>query len=349
MGMDLDDFRSILGTSGVDIWTFIETAITVASLDNGSELKDQRDRIIGRLYADVAPVCRNCDVDRQRSTGFKSKPVLLENRRERESSHEHESKGISPMTPVFADADAHDSDERDARLNHAVDDEQTRIIAIKEQIEDPHQSEDSIVDLLQSLADMDITFSALKETDIGRHVNRLRKHPSNDVRRLVKQLVRKWKELVDEWVRLNNPGELESSPLIADGDSPQRGVPKNQQNGHRQVPDFGYSPNPHNGGSSGSSEQEPKAKIAPRREPPPKPYQNAAASLSSSAPPPNRQREVAIDSDRLASARKRLQENYQEAQNARKQRTVQMMDIHEIPKPRNAYFAKSKSDFHGRH
>ena len=87
-----------------------------------------------------------------------------------------------------------------------------------------HQPEDSIVDLLQTLADMDITFKALKvnypsilcfkiffsflfflpkfvfrssfvlgilqETDIGRHVNQLRKHPSNDVRRLVKHLVR---------------------------------------------------------------------------------------------------------------------------------------------------------------
>ncbi|QHN96717.1 putative mediator of RNA polymerase II transcription subunit 26c [Arachis hypogaea] len=46
--------------------------------------------------------------------------------------------------------------------------------------------------------------SILKETDIGRHVNRLQKHSSNDVRRLVKLL--KWKEIVDEWVRLNQPG-----------------------------------------------------------------------------------------------------------------------------------------------
>ncbi|XLR61528.1 hypothetical protein S83_012200, partial [Arachis hypogaea] len=44
------------------------------------------------------------------------------------------------------------------------------------------------------------------ETDIGRHVNRLRKHSSNGIRRLVKLLVRKWKEIVDEWVRLNQPG-----------------------------------------------------------------------------------------------------------------------------------------------
>ncbi|KAI8025277.1 hypothetical protein LOK49_LG02G02990 [Camellia lanceoleosa] len=69
------------------------------------------------------------------------------------------------------------------------DDEETRILNIKEQCEDPDQFENFLVELLQSVADMDITFKALKETDIGRHVNRLWKNPSNDVRRLVKQLV----------------------------------------------------------------------------------------------------------------------------------------------------------------
>ncbi|XP_072068319.1 probable mediator of RNA polymerase II transcription subunit 26c isoform X2 [Arachis hypogaea] len=72
--------------------------------------------------------------------------------------------------------------------------------------------------------------SILKETDIGRHVNRLRKHSSNDVRRLVKLLVRKWKEIVVEWVRLNQPGGTAS--LMADGDSPPL---KTTQNGHHRV------------------------------------------------------------------------------------------------------------------
>ncbi|VVB07406.1 unnamed protein product [Arabis nemorensis] len=51
-------------------------------------------------------------------------------------------------------------------------------------------SEEALVELLQNLEDMDITFQALQETDIGRHVNRVRKHPSNNVRRLAKQLVK---------------------------------------------------------------------------------------------------------------------------------------------------------------
>jgi hypothetical protein len=52
-----------------------------------------------------------------------------------------------------------------------------------------------------------------------------------------------------------------------------------------------------------------------------------------------------LDLDRLDSARKRLQENYQEAQNAKKQRTIQVMDINDIPKPknRNALIRKSGS------
>ncbi|KAL7215180.1 hypothetical protein ACSBR1_027358 [Camellia fascicularis] len=113
--------------------------------------------------------------------------------------------------------------------------------------------------------DMDITFKALKETNIGRHVNRLWKNPSNDVRRLVKQLVRKWKDL---------------------------------------VPDFAYSPNPHNG-SSGSdknnSEPEPKAKVVPRRDAPPAKLTHSIP-LAASAPPRKRQQDL----ERLASTRKRF-------------------------------------------
>ncbi|WRX08394.1 Transcription factor IIS [Theobroma cacao] len=308
--------------------------------------------------------CRNCDFG-ERPSDYEVKADL-----KRESSHEDKRRGGSPNAPQSDNGD----DELDP-YGGLFDDEQKKILEIKEHLEEPHQSEDSLIDLLQSLADMDITFQALKETDIGRHVNKLRKHSSNDVRRLVKQLVRKWKEIVDEWVRLNQPGELESSALM---DSPQQKPP---QNGYHQVPDFAYSPNPHNG-SSGSdknnSEPERKPKpIPPRNEPPPKPTYSAPVLQ-------NRQREQKesnFDSERLASARKRLQENYKEAENgliftfvpltifcsfvlilivfdlafcvlfeAKRQRTIQVMDIHELPKPKNAFFGKNKGgSSQGRH
>ena len=74
----------------------------------------------------------------------------------------------------------------------------------------------------------------MKNTEIGRHVTKLRKHSSSEVRRLVKIVIRsvqnkkkisqefqkqyycncisdcrKWKETVDEWVKQNTPIEEE--------------------------------------------------------------------------------------------------------------------------------------------
>nr|GEZ66037.1 probable mediator of RNA polymerase II transcription subunit 26c [Tanacetum cinerariifolium] len=254
-----------------------------------------------------------------------------------------------PLTPQSAHQDDDDP----------YDDEQTKILRIKQQLEDPHQSDDAVVDLLQTLADMDLTFKGLKETDIGRHVNRLRKHQSSEVRLLVKHLVRKWKELVDEWVGSNNTNnDHQRASSLTDGDSPLlQNVPRKAQNVDQQGPDFGYSPNPHNWSESPSAdrintelEYRPKS-VVPKRETSSRPVMQSSSSMapSASVPQSRPRKEQNIDPDRLASARKRLQENYQEAQNAKKQRTIQVMDIHEIPKPKNGFIAKNKGNFQGRH
>ncbi|XP_019199841.1 PREDICTED: probable mediator of RNA polymerase II transcription subunit 26c isoform X2 [Ipomoea nil] len=337
--MDLDEFRVILSDSKVDVWTLIHTAIDVASSDYITEFKDRRGGIVEKLFSVPCPNCNTHFIPNQ-LTNYNTNTNV-----ERENSK-------SPLSP---DPNHHSNDNNDEKgrgeedadpYGGLFDDEQTKILEIKEQLEDPEQSEDSVVELLQSLADMDITFQALKETDIGRHVNRLRKHPSNEVRRLVKQLVRKWKETVDKWVKLNQSEQ--TSPNLIDGDSPQQNLLKNQQNGHPQVPDFGYSPNPQNGSSCSdrnNSDPEQKPKSVPRNEAPPRSLQSAPKPAS--APPPSRPpRESTIDMEKLNSARRRLQENYQEAQNAKKQRTVQVMDIHEIPKPKNAFIAKNKGRNH---
>ncbi|XP_050207171.1 probable mediator of RNA polymerase II transcription subunit 26c [Mercurialis annua] len=358
--MDVDDFRSILDSSGVDVWTFINTAISVASLDFGDELKHRRDKIVEMLYASSGS-CRNCDFEVGRiDHGGLIKDV-------KGGGGGGSGSGGSPLaTPLRSnhgdedDVDVvNDDDEEEDDMDPYAglfDDEQKKIFEIKQNLEDPDQPDDYVVDLLQNLADMDITFKALKETDIGRHVNQLRKHPSNDVRRLVKQLVRKWKDIVDEWVKLNPQREHASSGLMADGDSPQ---PKLSQNGHHQVPDFAYSPNPHNG-SSGSdkynSEPERKPKPVPRKETPSRPLQRSTPVSSPALHNVQRQREPQrpskFDSDKLDSARKRLQASYKEAENAKKQRTIQVMDIHDIPKPKNknTFFAKNKGGgSQGRH
>lgn len=339
--MDLDEFRSILLNSGANVWEIIDAAVTLAVTDYAGELKRRRDGIVERLYAQR---CNDCDVNRIEQRQMND--VVLNDTTEVQVDRRG-----SPLTPQSVPVED-EEDDLDP-YGGLFDDEQARVLKIKEQLEDPHQNDEDVIELLQTLADMDLTFTGLKETDIGRHVNRLRKHPSNEVRSLVKQLVRKWKELVDEWVGSKNSAHAD------DGDSPPlQNVSRNAQNGHHQVPDFGYSPNPHNG-SSGSerNNSEPEQqrtkpvvskKVAPSR-PAPQSRPAMVASGSSSAPQNRANKEQSIDLDRLASARKRLQENYQEAQNAKKQRTIQVMDIHEIPKPRNGYIAKNKGNFQGRH
>ncbi|CAM8884005.1 unnamed protein product [Rhodiola kirilowii] len=342
--MDCDDFRSMLESSGIHVWEFIDTAITVASMDYGDELKRRRDSIVEKLYNGLASRCRNCDaVDRGAGAGGDDSSKFVEN--------EVFGGSRSPLGSLERDEYEDDDQNGGQDLQHGsgVDDEQVRILDIKDQLEDVDQSEEAVVDLLQSLADMDITFKALKETDIGRHVNRLRKHPSNEVRRLVKHLVRKWKDLVDEWVRVNSKaGEVAASHLI-EGDSPHQ---KFAQNGHHQAPDFGYSPNPHNG-SSGSDknnvEQEFKSRSISGQGTPP--TQRVPPNHVPPYTPPNKSKftDDPLEAERLASARKRLQANYKDAENAKKQRTIQMMDLHEIPKPKNknTFFGKNKGGSHG--
>ncbi|XP_074302610.1 putative mediator of RNA polymerase II transcription subunit 26c [Silene latifolia] len=339
--MDLDDVRRILFNSEIDIWSLIDSAIKVASLDYGDQLIAHRDSIVAKLYSN----CPNCDtetrVETSNANGFMSNASVMA---VFGTAEEEDKEAV-----MVKEKEEHHQKELEQRVVDEDDefeyDEEKRIFSIKEQLEDPKQTEDSLVDLLQTLADIDITFKALKETDIGRHVNRLRKHPSNDVRQLVKLLVRKWKDLVDEWVRANTSSGVHcSSNLIADGDSPQQNISKNHPSGHHnQVPDFGYSPNPHNG-SSGSDKSEYKPKAFSAHTPPP---QRAPPAKQTPALQPNRQKQVAADPDRLASARKRLQENYQEAQNAKKQRTMQVLDIHELPKgkAKNSFFGRNKGGF----
>ncbi|KAI4365501.1 hypothetical protein MLD38_021481 [Melastoma candidum] len=356
--MDLDDFRTVLESSGVDVWTFIDTAITVASMDCSDELRYRRDGIVERLFAATLPAakCRNCEIGGSGGVIAARKPnghlvqsldqqqghssARDSNLEDREKVlHGKVNRSSLPSTPESGDR----NDEPDP-FGGLFDDEQKSVLEIKAQLEDQDQPEDSLVELLQTLADMDITFQALQETDIGRHVNRFRKHSSNEVRQLVKHLVRKWKATVDEWVNINQPGEVGSATLLgADGDSPQQKI---SQNGYSKASNFGHSPNPQNG-SSGSernySEPEVRMKPTVRRETPPKPAAVHSVSASSSQNRPGQQKENGFDLDKLASARKRLQANYKEAANAKKQRTIQVMDIHDIPKPKNAYFAKNKA------
>nr|CAB3463165.1 unnamed protein product [Digitaria exilis] len=330
---------------GGDVWDLVDAALAAVARDSPDELRARRDGIIERLYAGGR--CRNCD----------SPPSPAQPRKTNETVASVAAPAAAfPASPdEEVDVDGLGEDEADAGV-------ESKILAIRDFLEDPDQSEDEMVSLLQNLADMDITYKSLQETDIGRHVNALRKHPSGEVRQLVKLLVRKWKEIVDDWVRLHNSAGDGGSSIISDGDSPDKVQPKYHQN--TPASDFKYSPSPqrHNGFSSERSVNHNlvDSTMEKRRTSPAPAYHNTKqnsnsnySTASSSVPARimREQKDTLLDSEKLDSARKRLQENYQEAQNAKKQRTIQVMDIHDIPKPknRNTFIRKSGGGLPARH
>ncbi|XP_073032072.1 probable mediator of RNA polymerase II transcription subunit 26c isoform X2 [Primulina eburnea] len=264
--MDLDEFRSLVVDSGLDVWTWIDMAISLASADHEKELMNRRDGIIQKLYAPLFSRCQNCDNQFFRGPQCNvTEPVNNETQEEKmESKNEVE------------------EEEDDIQLRE--------ILEIKNLLDSSTQSEGSLAALLQRLAAKNITFKELKETDIGRQVTRLRKHSSDEVRRLVKVLVRKWKDTVDEWVRLNVTEE-EITQFSDDKKSPPRQAQlKNSiQN----------------------------AEMVPHEE-----AQNGSVSYCSTPPYKEKVKDNQIESDKLyASSAKRLHGNQEETRTEDKEQS----------------------------
>ena len=137
--MDIDDFRTVLESSGVDVWTFIETAISVASMDYGSELKRRRDGIVERLYAATASFqsrCQNCDED----DGDNGNAVNLNRRQQNSNSIGNEAKTTTAVATTAAAAVTDDDGSEDLDPYCGLfEDQQKRILEIKEHLEYPQQ------------------------------------------------------------------------------------------------------------------------------------------------------------------------------------------------------------------
>ncbi|KAF8726259.1 hypothetical protein HU200_019716 [Digitaria exilis] len=371
---------------GGDVWDLVDAALAAVARDSPDELRARRDGIIERLYAGGR--CRNCD----------SPPSPAQPRKTNETVASVAAPAAAfPASPdEEVDVDGLGEDEADAGV-------ESKILAIRDFLEDPDQ-----------------------ETDIGRHVNALRKHPSGEVRQLVKLLVRKWKEIVDDWVRLHNSaGDGGSSIISMAPFTVALCLATKLLDSFAFAGNFIFDSwwqvmvthliksNPNtikilrlqtsNGFSSERSVNHNlvDSTMEKRRTSPAPAYHNTKqnsnsnySTASSSVPARimREQKDTLLDSEKLDSARKRLQENYQEAQNgnvstyihasntrilsttirsdiythvlnffctlrvyilfsAKKQRTIQVMDIHDIPKPknRNTFIRKSGGGLPARH
>ncbi|KAJ6817199.1 putative mediator of RNA polymerase II transcription subunit 26c [Iris pallida] len=288
--MDRDDLKSMLLSAGVSLWTLIETAIGVAAAEHGPELMARRDGLVERLYA-AAPAPYLAEPEGARSGGG--------------SPFGKAFRSGSPTTPP--------SSEGQDKEVEIEEEEKMMLLSIKDSLEEPNQSDEEIFRLLQKLVSTDVTCEALQQTQIGRHVYKMRKHGSCEVRVLAKILVSKWRKTVDEWVKIN-PENSSPPANITDGDSPRQiAQGRSNHNGHRAC-DFSYSRNPHSvinylNYSKVKEEKEclldsEKLALARRR-------------LQENYQKVKEEKECLLDSEKLALARRRLQENYQRGSRGR--------------------------------
>jgi hypothetical protein len=139
--MDIDDFRCLFESSGVDIWAVIDMALTVASTEFSEEFKARRDQIAARLYASTTSRCQNCDGSSDGgeaarpsggASGIRSKPQHKSPKpfkAEADESHEREDK--SPD-----DEDEEEGPQKNkAESDHVVEE----VLRIKELLDDSYQ------------------------------------------------------------------------------------------------------------------------------------------------------------------------------------------------------------------
>ncbi|KAI5079790.1 hypothetical protein GOP47_0005269 [Adiantum capillus-veneris] len=253
----MERWRSFFAQAEADLWTIIHQAILLAAADFPAEFKHRRCEIAEALFARrPCPSPRTRSVDATvisgsvitNSTGDGEKKVPYEAcwKEDNDLRNFDASQGevkvadtlfYGTMTkPSAAERHSRSNDkviELDTCLRSSKDiPEAARGLAmdsivlqnvsmIKDQIMgSANQSEDGLLRSLHALEHLDITVDTLKATEIGREINKFRKHPSGPVRNLVKQLVRSWKGMVDEWVK---NAEI-SQPLSASGDIANREV-----------------------------------------------------------------------------------------------------------------------------
>lgn len=219
-------WRKFLNGAGADIWTVIDNVLDIAATDYPHELRIRRDGFVEKLFAHPALLSK--------SNGCL--PVVACH----DVEEAHDDKGVDPpdydydhvRTELSDDEDrlvnsTEEYDEAEA-LNDAMEEEARQtleVLRVKDILAYSSQDESAILTALRTLEDMHISVEALKQTEIGKEVNALRKHPSKRVRSLAKDLVRSWKDLVDEWVKSAGDVAAAAAADSAGVDNGEEGLP----------------------------------------------------------------------------------------------------------------------------
>ncbi|KAI3990035.1 hypothetical protein MKX01_013521 [Papaver californicum] len=284
----------------------------------------------------------------------------------------------------YDDSINHECDEMEMNRNDPFCESQTveEVLKIKQVILDSqNKSEEELLEAMRRLQMMIISMDTLKVTAIGKAVNDIRKHSSKQISRLARTLIEGWKLMVDMWMSANGEAiaagkiSLDSgnSSVMDEGKAPSS-PPKEKATGdgnlrnrpnevwYKCIPTMQrkITPNskplqPHQANVFTTEKNEPKVA---RKETEtgmmtitPSDGTKLCNNLSlverhqnlSLSGRKNDMDEISVQM-KLEASRKRLHDAYQQAENAKKQRTIRVMDLKDLPlkSPGNGKFSHTK-------
>ncbi|GKV45175.1 hypothetical protein SLEP1_g52286 [Rubroshorea leprosula] len=217
----LDHWRNFFRSANVSIFEIIDHAISVAGTDHPEEFHLLRGQIVEKVYS-----CRWS----QCCSHNHSELASNENPSEKESLHGNAGNDLRviggskdsevEVLPYDPQKSKYSYSEAEA-LTAEIDEENENIqevYRIKEIIQNEDESQGVLLDSLRRLQLMDLSFEMLKNTEIGKPVNRLHKHKSIQIRQLAQSLIQAWKIQVDKWfdsedtIAASEPQSLDSNP-----------------------------------------------------------------------------------------------------------------------------------------
>ncbi|KAJ0235211.1 mediator of RNA polymerase II transcription subunit 26b [Hirschfeldia incana] len=190
----LDRWREYFRRGDSDIFEIIDHAIMVAAADCPNKFKSRRDKIAELLFS--TRCCTGCHHHHHRELSLPGEEDEAVDGGGSKESKANSSRGDNnQIVSNNYEAEA---------LSDAIEEfsmVSKEVVRIKEILlnkdDEPHSV---ILESLRKLKLMSLDVDVLKSTEIGKAVNGLRKHGSDQIRQLAKSLIAEWKELVDQWV-----------------------------------------------------------------------------------------------------------------------------------------------------
>ncbi|KAL0383421.1 UNVERIFIED_CONTAM: putative mediator of RNA polymerase II transcription subunitb [Sesamum calycinum] len=339
--MSLDKWREYFRSANSDIFDIIEHAILVAASDCPYDFKLKRDRIAERLFACKVTKCFGCErIELAVPTGDgveKSEDKYKSGIEAGGSKDTKESK-VNSSSRDDDDDDDDDDDHREVMemnvnqisnysygdvdaLTDEIEEESQffgEVLRIKEILDNNEEESDTLLfDSLRKLQLMPLSVETLKATEIGKSVNSLR-NSSKEIRNLVRTLIEDWKVMVDSWVNATAAiagAEIATESVKTSVVEEEEGLPS------PPLDEGAFFATP--------TSMELSQKQALRLSPIGLLVVNLDQADQSLRAKSNGNNEASVRM-KLEAAKRKLQERYQEAENAKKQRTIQVVELRDL-------------------